>query len=122
MVVDDAASLARKGSRKRARSSGNVLGQITTLVIGQVMGGLHANGIDGTFPKGVLVSAVERLMSQWGVQVNISNGKNSPAHVAGSAFFGNLQRSLAGPRSFSLFFHTGVFFTAPVRSGGGLAQ
>lgn len=28
--------------------------------------------------------------------MNISNGKNAPAHVAGHAFFGNVKRSLAG--------------------------
>jgi len=48
------------------------------------------------YPKALLLKDVHRLIDQVGLQVNISNGKNSPGHVAGDAFFGNLRQALTG--------------------------
>jgi len=94
-------SLKRKRSQRDSvkSDSSNLLDQITTLVIGQVTAGLHAVEPGGSYPKALLLNEVNRIVDQLGLQVNISNGKNSPAHVAGNALFGNLRQALEGPPS-----------------------
>jgi len=96
-------SLKRKRSQRDSvkSDSSNLLDHITTLVIGQVTGGLHAVEPGGMYPKALLLNEVNRIVDQLGLQVNISNGKNSPAHVAGNALFGNLRQALTGPPSTS---------------------
>lgn len=101
LIGPNSRSLKRKRSQRDSLNpaSSSLLDHITTLVIGQVTGGIQAVAPGGMYPKALLLNEVNRIVHQLGLQVNISNGKNSPAHVAGNALFGNLRQALTGPPS-----------------------